>query len=285
VKSRLRDVIQTQRYDAIWLSRQLIIGGPSFEWLLKRPLIYDVDDAIYHVGNLSHIQFKLTCSRASAVIAGNDYIADNASKYCRNIHVIPTPVDTLRWRPSGQGRRTNYRHNVFAVGWSGTSSSYKYFIPIERDIVRFLNDYPDSQLTIMSDRYPSELQLLSPYVKFLKWRAEDEVSFVQSLDVGLMPISNDLWSRGKCSYKSLLYSACGVPVIISPFGMNKVVLDQMEVGLGPQSSNEWYDALRMLFEDRCIGEMMGANGVELVNRLYSIDACLPHLVAAFRSCV
>lgn len=286
VVNRFIDSIRSNNHDAIWLSRQLIIGYPSFEFLIRKPIIYDIDDAIYLSSKLANLQFRISARNATAVIAGNEFLAEEASKYSNSVHVVPTAVDTLRWKPR-DNRMSNASNNTsehFLVGWSGTSSSFKYFLPIEQDIENFIRDYPSAKLIFMSNRFPHELQRLRPYIQYIEWNANDEVEFVQSLDVGLMPIADDMWSRGKCAYKSLLYAACGIPVVMSPVGVNSKLLEQADIGFGPKLSSEWYDALLSLYLDRTSASNKGRNGVALVERLYSLKACAPLIMNILSKC-
>jgi len=284
---RLYESIDSNRYDAVWLSRQLIIGYPSFESMIRKPLIYDIDDAIFLNGKASYYQFRKVAERARAVIAGNNFLAEKASKYSRNVYVVPTAVDTRRWMPSVNTKEDNTQcgYNAFRVGWSGTSSSFQFFLPLQREIKKFFHDFPSATLIVMSDRFPHELHDLKSHIEFVKWNPDDEVSFVQSLDVGLMPMKDDLWSKGKCAYKMLLYAACGIPVIVTPTGANMSILAEAKVGFGPRRQGEWYEWMRLLFYDRQLGRELGENGVRLVKDRYSIDVCAPKIVEIFRRCV
>jgi glycosyltransferase involved in cell wall biosynthesis len=283
IATRAHDVIESKKYDISWLSRHLIIGYPSFEWLVKKPLIYDIDDAVFLTGKLAKLQFKITTQQACAVIAGNDFLAEEASKYCKNISIIPTAVDTQRWIPLKKQEIELQTHNdEFIIGWSGTSSSFKYFLPLEKDIKKFIIDHPSAKLIFMADRFPRELKILSPHIDFIKWHINNEVGFIQSLDVGLMPIAQDTWSEGKCAYKSLLYSACGVPVVITPTGVNNKILIQAEIGFGPEKPEDWYEVLHLLFSDRTLGKRLGANGVSLIEKEYSVNACSPKIIEVFK---
>jgi glycosyltransferase involved in cell wall biosynthesis len=281
--SRLQDSIESNESDAVWLSRQLVIGYPTFEILLRKPLIYDIDDAIFLSGKLEDYQFRLASQRATTVVAGNEYLAEEASKYNKNVHVIPTSVDTQRWKPlEAVDRHQDYRSGEFTVGWSGTSSSFKYFFPLEREIAKFIINNPSVKLVFMADRFPKELQILKPFVSFIEWSAENEVQFIQSLNVGLMPIANDMWAMGKCAYKCLLYAACGIPVVMTPVGVNKKILSQSDVGIGPNSPSEWYEALQFLFDDQLHGRQLGGNGVHLIEREYSLEVCAPRVMSILR---
>lgn len=280
---RLHDSIVCNKYDVVWLSRQLIIGYPSFEFLIRKPLVYDIDDAIFLNGELANLQFKFAARRATAIIAGNEFLADEASRYCSNITIIPTAVDTQRWKPKADETiDVAFKADQFSIGWSGTSSSFKYFLPIEREVKKFLCDFPAARLLFMADRFPYELKILSPYISFVKWNVESEVDFIQSLDVGLMPIADDMWSKGKCAYKSLLYAACGIPIVITPTGVNQKLLDQSDIGFGPKNPEEWYEYLSVLFSDRSLGRQLGGNGIKLIERDYSLNSCAPKIIEVLR---
>ena len=271
---RFYESIDSNRYDAVWLSRQLIIGYPSFEFMIRKPLIYDIDDAIFLNGKVSYFQFRKTAERACAVIAGNDFLAEEAEKYNSNVTVVPTAVDTCRWAPRrGLSEIALIGADSFRIGWSGTSSSFEFFLPLQRELKRFFTDFPTAKLLIMADRFPNELYDLKEFIEFVKWSPENEVSFIQSLDVGLMPIKDDSWSKGKCAYKMLLYAACGIPVIVTPIGVNRTILAEAELGVGAVQPSEWYEAMEMLFNDNDMRGRFGKNGVRLIKEKYSVATC------------
>ena len=272
---RLIDIINANKYDAIWLSRQLIIGYPTFEHLIKKPLIYDIDDAIYLTGKASYLQFKIACKKSSIIIAGNDYLAEEASKYCGNVHVVPTAVDTNRWFPKKYVNNNLNNQNEFKIGWSGTSASFNYLHPYQAEIKKFLDDFPFAKIYIMSDRFPFELNELKSRVNFIKWSTEIEVDFIRSLHVGLMPLKDDLWSRGKCAYKMLLYASCGIPVIVTPVGVNKTILEMEDIGFGPIQKGEWYASLLELYKDNTKHKRFSENAVKLVNEKFSVKKFAP----------
>lgn len=278
---RLHDVIDSNKYDAIWLSRQLIIGYPTFEKLFNKPLIYDIDDAIYLKGKAAYLQFKITASKSSVVIAGNNFLAEESSKYCRNVHVVPTAVDTSRWYPT-ENINIGNNSEIFNIGWSGTSASFNFLVPLQSELNKFLNDYPDTKISIMSDRFPFELNELKSRINFIKWSPDSEVDFIRSLNVGLMPVQDDLWSRGKCAYKMLLYAACGIPVVVSPIGVNKTILEMAEIGYGAVLKGDWYVSLRELYNDNSKCQKFSENGIKLVNNNYSVKICAPKIANLLR---
>jgi glycosyltransferase involved in cell wall biosynthesis len=286
LKERVVSSIMANTHDAIWLSRHLVVGYPTFEFMLKKPIIYDIDDAVFLNNIVSSWQFKIITSKAFAVIAGNDFLAENAARFSRNVHVVPTSVDTSRWFPLKKQQQIDGSNEaVFNIGWCGTSSSIKYFLPFENSIKRFLVANPSAKLWIMSDRFPHEFQELKPYLQFINWSVSSEVDFIRSLDVGLMPINDDLWCRGKCAYKLLLYAACGIPVIASPIGMNKVVLGSAEFGFGPNNSDEWYDALITLYDSQQMREEFSLNAVKLIAEQYAVSVCAQKIIKILKSSI
>ena len=254
---RFRDVRSAKSFDAILISRELMIGYPSFEFLIKKPLILDVDDAIFLNGRLTKYAFDTLAQKADLVLAGNQYLSD--------VITIPTSVDTDRWKPPDIKGSAGH----FIVGWCGTSTSFPYFEPLQDALAKFLHD-TCAKFRIMSDRFPRELDILRPYVEFSQWSEEEEVQFIQGLDVGLMPLRDDEWAKGKCAYKMLLYAACSVPVVVSPFGVNGEILREVNLGIGAVTSADWYDALCSIFNNRKLAQEMGRAGVKHVKDKYSV---------------
>jgi glycosyltransferase involved in cell wall biosynthesis len=256
-------VVKSNSFDAVWLSRQLIIGYPSMELIIKKPLIYDIDDAVFLTSYLASKQVEYSSNKADIIFAGNDYLADYLSKYNDSVYVIPTPVDIRLFRPKRDTLLT-YECNTITIGWSGTSSSYKYFLSLEGVLIKILTKYKNINLVFVSDRFPHELKKLSQFVQFIKWSAQDDASNIQKFDIGIMPIDDDEWCEGKGAYKMLLYASCGVPVIVSPVGENKRILEHADIGIGPKSVDDWYSAIETLVFDKEARFQLGANGREYV---------------------
>jgi len=260
-------VVKSNSFDAVWLSRQLIIGYPSFESLIKKPLIYDIDDAVFLTSYLAKKQVEYTSRRAEIIFAGNDYLANYLSKYNSSVHVVPPAVDTELFKPAGGslGNLDNEKDTI-TIGWSGTSSSYKYFYSLEDMFIRLLIKYKKINLVFVSDRFPYELIKLSKYINFIKWSAYNDAANIQKFDIGIMPINNDEWCKGKGAYKMLLYASCGIPVVVSPVGENKKILKQHDFGMMPINPDEWYFALEELILNSDTRHKLGVKG-----RKYVVD--------------
>jgi glycosyltransferase involved in cell wall biosynthesis len=210
------------------------------------------------------------------VICGNLFLAEQFSQWNRNVRILPTAVDTSRFFPAPLRRRPGL------IGWSGSSSGLPYLYAIETGIATVLERHPEARLRIISDRPPA-FRMVPPHrVEFVPWTPEVEVKSIQELSIGLMPLEDTDWERGKCSYKMLLYAACGVPAVASPVGMNAAVLSAAEIGYAPATTDEWVQALDGLLLDPDDAIRRGQRGRELMVRDYSVDIIGPRLAALLR---
>lgn len=272
--SRISDVIQCNQYDAIWLNRA-IVSSVFMERLLTKPLIYDVDDAIW-LNNEKKI--GKIARKATVILAGNSFIAEWFRKINSNVQIIPTAIDT-KWFCPGESASDN----VFRIVWTGTHQTMHYLLSIEKVLAKFLNERKDALLLVISD-FPPIFRIISQEkVKFIKWTPEDELKALQGASVGIMPLFDSPWESGKCSFKMLKYMACGIPVLVSPVGMNKEVLSKGEIGLSAINDEEWISGLDFLFynPDKC--KQMGLKGIQVVKNFYSLDNVSEKLVRIIRN--
>jgi len=260
--------IESRRFDATIVSRELIVGYPSFEKLLRSPIYYDIDDAIFLRKKSLNVGINHVIRSSNAIFAGNSYLADYCSQFSKNIEIVPTSVDTDRFIPYEKKERSE----EFYLGWSGTSSSFKYLETIESALLKFFQSSRSTYIIISADRYPYELKKIGDYIIFKKWTEENEVESIQKVDLGLMPIDDTDWSRGKCSYKMLLYLACKVPAIASDFGMNSDILRLGKVGIGCSTLDSWLDALVFSYENRDFLETIFPDCRRVVVQNFSLHA-------------
>lgn len=263
----LARVRAAQRFSATWVSREVVIGHPSWEVLLNQPLYYDIDDAIFLRSTFRRAGIDRLIRGASRVFAGNGFIADYCSTITDRIEIVPTSVDTARFHPDPHWQPAD----VFKVVWSGTSSSFAYLKEIEEPLVAFFRAAPDARFHIYSNRYPHELTALREFIRYEPWSAQAEVAQIQDADVGLMPIPDTDWARGKCSYKMLLCAACGVPCVVSDVGMNTEVLAKGSIGIGCRALYDWRSALEDFYRQRDRLRQVYADGPALVRRHYATD--------------
>ncbi|WP_456384902.1 glycosyltransferase family 4 protein [Desulfolithobacter sp.] len=265
VGSRWPHVYHAGKYNVTWLQRELLPGWMTLEKYLKKPVVFDVDDAIWLTersnGSISEI-----AKISDVIIAGNQYIADWFSAYNGNVSIVPTGVDIDRFEPLE--KRQN---DIFTIGWVGTRGNLIYLKDIEPVLSRLMKKYGDIRLLIVSDQVPDLSGVTESKIKFLPWSEDMEVRSIQMMDAGIMPLPDNEWARGKCSFKMLQYMSCGIPVVVSPVGMNAEVLKTDDFGFGASNEMEWFDALEYLYLNRTVAREMGKRGREVVAAKFSTD--------------
>ena len=274
-------LFRSREADMVWISRGFVEGYETFERLLKRPRILDVDDAVWLRGPFGQFTVPDVARAMDAVTAGNSYLAEYFGKYCKKVYVVPTAIDLDRFtlRPES----VNKSSEKFVIGWTGTSSNFKYLDTIESVLARFMQEYDGVELILIADR-AWEHRLLPPEkVRFVRWSVEEEVRVLHSMSVGLMPLADDKWTRGKCAFKMLQYMAVGLPVIVSPVGMNRDVMEKADIGLAASSPDEWYEALVSLYKDRSLGVKLGLEGRKVIEQFYNADIVARELADIFKS--
>ena len=258
IAATIPSVTGSRTAQIIWLERGIHPGLLTFEPVLKRPYILDVDDAIWLTPPFGRFAVKRISKNAAMVLAGNNYIADWFSTYAKDIRIVPTGVDTTRIRPS-RSEKENKRKRGFRIGWIGTSSNFDSLYLIEKPLKRFLRNN-DAELWIISDLQPKFTWLPPERLKFIRWSPVAEVKILNQMDVGIMPLVSSEWSLGKCSFKMLQYMAAGLPVVVSPIGMNNDVLSVGPVGYPAVTDTDWYDALSALYFDTSLASDLGRTG-------------------------
>lgn len=269
---RVPDIARSFRYDVTLLQREMLSTFLTLEPLTKRPRILDVDDAIW-LNRGSSFARKLAAI-SDSVICGNSFLAEYFRQWNTNVMILPTAVDTKRFvplkpRPFGDS---------LVIGWSGNRSGFADLQIIETPLRTVLTKYPKARLRVMADERPV-LDVPAHQLEFVPWSPEVEVRTIQSMDVGIMPLRDTLWSRGKCSYKMLLYMSCGLPVVVSPVGMNAEILEMASVGHAAATSDDWIAALEALIHDPSMAAARGKRGREVALQSFSIEALAGKLAA------
>lgn len=268
---RVPAVVDSWRADVTLLQRELVSTLRTLEGVTGRPRVLDVDDAIWlSRGGAFAARIARGCD---AVICGNPFLADYFSRYASAVHVIPTAVDTDRYCPRAPADPDQVSSARPVLGWSGTSSGLPFLYEIEPALRAVLDACPAATLRVISDRAPRFAALPPGRVEFVRWTPEVEVEALRTLTVGLMPLRDDDWARGKCSYKMLLYMACGVPVVASPVGMNGDVLALGPAGAAATSLTQWADAVTLFLRDPGAARAAGLAGRAVVERHFA----LPHV--------
>ncbi|MDQ6892784.1 MAG: glycosyltransferase family 4 protein [Acidobacteriota bacterium] len=266
--------------DVVWLERELLGGRSTLERFLPgAKTVLDLDDALWLTGKPGFSE--RIAGRSAGVIAGNGFLAEHYRPFARRLWVVPTSIDTQRWAPAS-GVQASAPSERFTVGWTGTGGNLAYLEAIEEPLAHFLSTHPNSRLLVVSDRRP-ELRSLPPETwTFESWSPDAEVDQLRRMDVGLMPLPDDDWARGKCSAKMLLSMAVARPVVVSPVGTNAEILREAPVGLAAASGNDWSGALDRLHRDAPFRAACGSAGRALAVERYSVAATAPKLAAIFR---
>lgn len=262
---RIRDVFSARSYDVIFIHREAYpFVGYIFEWLFRffgKKLIYDFDDSIFLKKPL---KIKKIISISDFVISGNEFLKNYASHYNSNIFVLPTCIDTQIYKPK---TKSSNKDKVI-IGWIGTS-----FTAIYLDMLKDV--YP-----VLAKRFKNiEFRIVGGYLRnpnlplvYKDWALDSEVNELQEFDIGVMPLFDDDWAKGKCAFKIIQYMAVGIPTVASRVGMNVEIIEDGKDGFLVSNQNEWINKLSLLIEDRRLRENMGKLGRIKIENLYSVEA-------------
>ena len=272
--SLLPTFIDSYKSDLIWMNR------PShnlihLEKYFNKPVLFDIDDALWI--NDTH-NIKQIAKNVVGIIAGNSFIANWFNKYNNNIFIIPTAIDTYRFIQ-------NYsvsKYDKFVIGWTGSADGLKFVYEVEKQLSYFINNTPNAYFKIICDKKPFFRTIAPEKIIYIPWNPLTENTELQNVSVGIMPLPDNEWSRGKCSFKMLQYMATSIPVVVSDVGMNSEILAKSDVGFGIKSIEEWPDALKALWEDQSLREKMGANGRALIEKEYSVTVIADQLSSIFK---
>lgn len=229
-------------------------------------MILDMDDAIFTTNKRTEIKLKKLLPLCDTVIVGNEYLADFVRKYQNNIHIIPTPIETNFYIPKIKDSETEA--NILTVGWMGGWGNLTHLNLILPSLINLKKKLPHIHLKIVTNIHELSSRL-KDIAELKQWSAKDELMDLQSFDIGLMPLKDNPFSRGKCSFKLLQYMAVGIPVIASPVGMNKQVV--RDNGFLCESEEEWLESLLLLCENEALRKTMGKKSREIVSEEYSTE--------------
>jgi glycosyltransferase involved in cell wall biosynthesis len=231
--------------------------------------LVEFDDAI----NLTHpYKFPKVLKSATGVIAGNRILADYARQFNSNIHMIPTVLDTNVYKPQAR-----VKNKKIIIGWSGLEYNFRYLRILNPVFQKLHSRYP-VEIVILSGVPPKDLSV--PF-RFEKWRGDLEASQISQFDIGLMPLEDNEWTRGKCGLKLLQYMALGIPGVASAVGVNSEIINQGENGFAVTKLEEWEEKLSLLIEDEPRRSRMGESARKTVVDRYSVDVWFPKLLEVY----
>ena len=277
---RLKELYLVRKYQVVFVQRECFMLGVSFfERQFAKSgakLIFDFDDSIW-LQNVSdanktfvwlknpHKTAKIIAS-SSLVVAGNPYLKNYASRYNSNVVIVPTTIDTNEYRKIDLIKDAR----KVVIGWSGSITTIKHFeyaIPFLKEIRDKFYDLVEFRVIGDSKYVNEELS-----IKGLAWNKQTEIADLSSFDIGIMPLPDDEWAKGKCGLKGLQYMALEIPTIMSPVGVNTDIIQDNVNGFLASDINEWIDKLTLLIESEQLRREIGTRARSTVVEKYSIES-------------
>ncbi|MCX6291879.1 MAG: glycosyltransferase family 4 protein [Bacteroidetes bacterium] len=286
---RFRDLFSMGKVDFVFIHREAMPFGPAFfEWLIthvfKKKTIYDFDDAIW-LPNASENNSQLTmllkrfhnprniCRWANKVSVGNNFLGDFARQYNTNVVYNPTTIDT----DEHHNTTTDHSNHKFIIGWTGSHSTLPY-LDILVPVIRELEQKFDFEFHVICDVTP-KFQLKS--LVFVKWSKQDEIDDLLNFNVGVMPMPDDPWTRGKCGFKALQYMALGVPAVVSNVGVNPMIVDHEVNGCVCNTIDDWKFYLSKLLSEPDYLRKLSNHSREKIVSGYSLQSNRKNFMSLF----
>jgi glycosyltransferase involved in cell wall biosynthesis len=288
---RLLDLARVRNYDAVFIQREALPIGPAlFERLTAQlgcPLIYDFDDAIYlprsskanrWISWLKQPGKTATIVRQSdQVIVGNRVLYEYAQQYNSAVTIIPSSIDMAQYtlRPPSTANDM-----PVTIGWVGSGTNLDYLAALA-PVLRAVGEVHPIQVRIVG----GEVEMPGVNVQCVPWRLDNEITDLHRFDIGIMPLTDDPWTRGKGGFKAIQYMGVGLPVVASPVGINNELIQEGVNGFLADRAEEWQQALTQLVCDPALRARMGQAGRAIVAAGYSTQVNGPKLLQTIRQVV
>lgn len=285
---RIQMLFTVNKYDFVFLESGVApIGPPVFEWImikwLKKKVVYDFDGAIWvqpvsdmnrffgflkNKGKAAHI-----CKWAYKISCGNEFLCNYAKQYNNNVVYNPTCVDTEKQHhiPSLQDVEK------ITIGWTGSFSTLPYLKLIVPVLQRLQEAY-DFNFKIICNQQP---KLAIKNLQYIEWSEENEVTELATCQIGLMPLTQDEWSEGKCGFKLIQYLSLEIPAVASPVGVNKKIIEEGVNGFLCDTEEQWYAAIEKLILDKNLRKQLGKNGRKKIINAYSLLSNADNFLSLF----
>ncbi|GJQ57920.1 MAG: glycosyltransferase family 1 protein [Candidatus Scalindua sp. AMX11] len=276
-----------RQYDILFIQRKRF-AFPWLQYIRKnaKQIVFDFDDSIMHRNSKANQpesktrarKFEKMVTSSDYVIAGNAFLMEKTTPYKRDVMIIPSPIDMSLYS------QKNYSegNDTVTLGWIGAHGSIHYMKKMTPLFEALGKKYDRVKLKIVCDVF---FDCENMVVEKKLWSEQDEVKDIQSFDIGLMPLIDDPWSHGKCGLKILQCLAAGVPVVCSPFGINREIVEDGVHGLWAESQEEWVEKLEILINNKELREKMGRAGRKRVSKDYSLETHAPRMLNLFKRLV
>lgn len=268
------------------------IGPPLFEWIiakvLRKKIIYDFDDAIWltdkrseswigrtikwrgKVSTITGLSYKVSC--------GNSYLCDFARQFNNDVVLNPTTIDTTGLHLPVK-RHLGAGTQEVVIGWTGSHSTLKYLSSLEAVMQRLEDTFDHVRFIVIADEAP---RLALRRLTFLPWKEATEIDDLARFDIGVMPLPDDEWSRGKCGFKILQYMGMCIPSVSSPVGVNSTIVEHGINGFLCRDESEWTDYLTRLIVDPSLRKRLGMAGRDTVVNRYSVSSNASTFLSLFK---
>lgn len=282
------------KYHFVFVHREATpVGPPLFEFtatkIWRKKLIYDFDDAIWLTDSTKEswlvrvIRYRKKvakiCRWSYKVSTGNEYLANYARQFAKNVVLNPTTIDTEFHHNPKLYEHTHPKSNKIIVGWTGSHSTLKYLEQLQNVLVALQQKHPQMAVLVVADR---PANLLLDNMIFKKWNSATEIGDLMDIDIGLMPLPDDEWTRGKCGFKALQYMALQKPAVVSPVGVNTTVVSHNVDGLWATGDQEWFNSIDRLLINKSERDEMGRLGRIKVVDQYSVLSNSPNFLRLFQ---
>lgn len=275
-------------FDAVWVEKEMLPWVPAGvelgKFLRDIPLVVDYDDAVFHrydqhrraiVRTVLGRKIDAVMRRANLVMAGNEYLANRARHAgAQRVEILPTVVDTERYQT-----RPPPESPIITVGWMGSPATAHYLHRLAPALQTLAATRTIRWVAVGAN--PAQLKSL-PFTVW-PWTEASEVADIQPFDIGIMPLPDEPFERGKCGYKLIQYMACGKPVVASPVGVNSVIVRNGVEGFLASSTEQWIESLQKLVDDSALRQQMGQAGRARVEAEYALQVTAPRLECLLRS--
>ena len=289
---RINQVIRLNKDEIIWIEKELFPYFPlliEMFFLKNKKYIIDFDDAIFHnydknTNKLIRFIFKnkieTLMKNAYCVSVGNKYLEKKAySSGAKNIKKIPSVIDLKKYENLGKIQKNKKLSKALKIVWIGSPATSHYLNLISKPLQVISKNYDFTLRIIGSESFKIE----GVKLECLRWEEDLEAKYISECDIGIMPLMDTPWDRGKCGYKLIQYMACYLPVIASPIGINKELVKNEKNGFLASCRSDWENALKKLLNSYQLRQKMGKEGRKLVEKEYSLQTVGLSIMEIFKT--